>query len=131
MLLIFGVTSCNNAEKESFNQEIIVNLENVTRSDIKLLLVNNSDTSSLLLSPNSTFELVGLKENWNSFGHVIKNKLDYLSYQKADSSPVVLINNIDDVYLSDIDILQKAKGDFTYSNGTGKFSRVVINYPLK
>lgn len=132
ILLIFlfvGLTSCNNAKKaDSFKQEKLLNLKNATSSDIKMLMINSNDTLSILLSSNSIFEVIGLRDHCESFEHTLKNKIDYLSYQRGDNQPTVLIDKNSHLSLTDFDILAKAKPNFTYVNGG--FERVVVNYPL-
>jgi hypothetical protein len=118
--------------------EMILNLKNVTGSTIKLHLTSNEDDLFINLLQDSTLEIVGLKDSCHSiyspvYEQIIKEKIKYLSYQKSDSSKVVLIDNKNGIFLTDIDIASKSKGTLSFKviNNIMKVERTIMNYPLE
>lgn len=140
IILIIGLFSCKGSSSANVESkpEKILNLKNVTGSTIKMQLVNKYDSLTILLPNDSIVEIVSLRDSCYLFSEtayeqIIKEKIDYLSYQKSDSTIVVLINEEKDIFLTDIDIVTKAMGSLSVlpNENNVKIERTIMNYPLE
>jgi hypothetical protein len=140
LFIMVGLFSCNRLNRTDKNSksEMILNLKNVTGSTIILHLTSNEDDLTINLPQDSILEIIGIKDSCYSiqkpvYEQIIKEKIKYLSYQKSDSSKIVLIDKNNGVFLTDIDIVTKSKGTLTVKAKDNKENvvRTIMNYPLE
>ncbi len=112
LITIIGLFSCNRNDNVThyYKPEMPLNFKNVTGSTIKVFLINKDDSLLFDLPQNSTLEIVTLKDSIISLQHsiyeeIINEKIDFFSYQKYDSSTVILIDKKKDIFLKDVDII--------------------------
>ena len=127
--------SCNTGSKTNQNslQAKVLKLKNASGVGITLIVTSKTKTYTVVLPQDSAMEVLGLSEYNNSFEKLLKAKIDYLAYRKADSTTIVLIDRKNNLCLSDVDIIVKSKGDLTVKTSNNKTTpeKMVLYYPLE
>lgn len=139
LLIVIGLFSCKGSDNTNYQSKhkMILNLKNTTGAAVQLLLVNKGDSMLINLAQDSTMEIVGLKDTSYSFNtffeETIKEKVDFISYLKQDSSTVVLFDEKKGVLLTDQNIILNSKGSMSVKqqNSQSKIDNVILNFPLE
>ncbi len=131
LFLVVVVFSCN-IHKQS-KQELILKVKNTSLNDMDLTLKTASDSFTIFLPKDSIYEIISLDDNCNSYVDMLNKKYTYISYQKIDSIPKVLIDKNRGIIttMSDMSSNCKAFQTRTTKNGKVQNDRFEAVYCLK
>jgi len=88
--------SCSNFKKSkddhSAPRQVILNIKNDSNTDVTIKLKNKDGDLSVTIRKDSIYEIIVLADSCNLIHETLNKKYDYLSYQKGDSLPEVLVD---------------------------------------
>jgi hypothetical protein len=109
LLLIVLTASCSFSKKtnddKSAPKQVTLNVKNASNKEVILKLKNKTtDDLSIVLPKDSVYELIGLEDSCSLFHETLNKKYDFMSYQKGDSIPIILIDKSNNKQLAISDI---------------------------